>query len=230
MKRLCLVLVMCLIGTTVHASIDSQPYITGDFNGWAPGDITMTETSAGSGIWTYTISGLTAGQWQTFKITQGDWDVTVPASNSWACADENGDIIVTFNTNVVSDGWVTEQYRITLNTEPGTWSLVGDYNGWNNADSTQTMTALGGGIYSITQTWAAGEYNFKPTWTGTWNAIGTDGRSIDAWNYYLNLDVESEVTVYVDAYANTMKVEVVPEPATLALLAIGSVVLSRRRK
>ena len=230
MKKVSMFLLLCLVGATVYASLDTQPYIAGTFNGWAPGDIAMTETYAGSGIWTYTISGLEAGLWQEFKITQGDWDLTVPTANSWYATDENGEVTITFNTNIVSDGWIKEQYRISVSTEPGTWSLVGDFNGWNNADASQLMTSLGNGIYAITQTWAAGDYNFKSTWTGTWNAIGTEGRSIDAWNYYLSLDTESEVTVYVDAYNNTMKVEVVPEPATMALLGFGSLVLARRRK
>lgn len=230
MKKVCAFLLVFAVGAAVQADLITQPYIAGEFNGWAPGDIQMIETAPGSGIWEYTITGLAANQWQQFKITPGDWSATVPSANSWYNADENGEITITFNTNIVSDGWVKEQFRVTVNTEPGTWSLVGDFNGWNNADPTQAMTSLGGGIYAITQTWGPGVYNFKPTWTGTWNAIGTDGRSVDAWNYYLELTEESEVTVYVDAYSNVIKVDVIPEPATMFLLGLGSVALIRRKK
>ena len=230
MKKVLLILLMCVISGAVQADLVSQPYITGDFNGWDPGLDPMTETVLGSGIWEYTITGLAADQYQQFKITPGDWSTTAPSANSWYNADAAGEVDITFNTNVVSDGWLPEQFRVGVSTEPGAWSLVGDFNGWNNADPAQAMAPLGGGIYAITQTFAAGNYLLKPTQTGTWDAIGGDGRSIDAWNYYLELPSESEVTVSVDALGGTMKVDVVPEPTTIALLAMGSLGLLRRKR
>lgn len=203
-------LIICMVSAVVQADLVSQPYITGDFNGWDPGAIAMTETAPESGIWTYTISGLSPGQYQQFKITPGDWSTTAPSANSWYNADATGQVTITFNSNVVSDGWLPAQYRVGVSTEPGSWSLVGDFNGWNNADPTQVMTSLGGGFYAITETFAAGTYNLKPTHTGMWDAVGTDGRSIDAKNYALSLASESEVTVYVDAFNGTMGIGNVP--------------------
>jgi hypothetical protein len=56
MKKVCVILLAIVMGAAVQADIMSQPYITGDFNGWDPGSITMTQTAPGSGIWTYTIT------------------------------------------------------------------------------------------------------------------------------------------------------------------------------
>ncbi len=211
MKKVFLtVLIFCLMSVAAQADLVTQPYIAGDFNSWAPGATPMTETSPGSGIWEYTITGVGAGTYQQFKITPGDWSTTAPASNSWYSADDLGQVTITFNTNIVSDGWLPEQFRVGVSTEPGAWSLVGDYMDeiggadWTNNDPTQAMTPLGGGIYEITQTLPAGNWQLKPTNTGSWDAIGLDGRSIDAWNYYIELSSDTEITVYVNAYAGTM--------------------------
>lgn len=203
------VLILCVLYVPTQADLVSQPYIAGDFNGWDPGAIQMTETAPGSGIWTYTIT-TGANAYEQFKITPGDWSTTAPADNSWYTADASGHVTITFNTNIVLDGWLPEQFRVGVSTEPGAWSLVGDYmdeiggTDWTNNDPTQAMTPLGSGVYEITQTLPAGNWNLKPTHTGTWDAIGTDGRSTNAWNYWLEQASESEVTVYVNAYAGTM--------------------------
>jgi hypothetical protein len=194
------------MGAAVQADFVSQPYIAGLFNGWNPGSTPMTQTAPGSGVWTYVITGRTPGAFEEFKITPGDWSATKPADNSWYNADSSGNVTITFNTNTVSDGWAPAQFRIGVSTEPGTWSLVGSYTSpaWNNADPTQLMTPLGRGIYAITQTFAQGSWDLKPVWTGKWNGIGTDGRSVNAASYNLTTESEASKTVYVNAFTGTM--------------------------
>lgn len=209
MKNVSAMLMLFAVSMAVRADFTETPHIAGNFNNWDAGAIMMTETAPGSGVWRHTITGLAPGEYQQFKITQGDWDSNWPEQNSWYAADANGEVTVTFNANNVSDGWWPSQYRLQVNTDPGTWSLVGDFNGWNNADPTCVMTPVkpGSGVYAITRTFAAGLYNLKPTKTGSWDAIGpTKGRCIDADNYVLALLQASEVTICVNAYNGTMTV------------------------
>ncbi len=231
MKKVLLILCVCVMGVAAQADLVSQPYIAGNFQDpeWQAGDTPMT--SLGGGLWEYTITG-TPGAYEQFKITTGSWaDPTAPASNSWYTIPASGEVAVTFNTNTVLDGWLPEQFRVGVSTDPGTWSLVGDFNSWNNNDPAQTMTALGGGIYEKTQTFAAGTYLIKAVKSGSWDGIGTDGRSIDALNLELVLASETSVTLYIDVFNGligtgdtvTLDAPFNPDPANNAVVPTGTV-------
>jgi hypothetical protein len=92
------------------------------------------------------------------------------------------------------------------------------------------MAAQGGGIYSVTQALTAGTYYWKAVMTGTWDAIGGDNRSVNADNIELTLGADADVSFYVDALTGTVKAEIIPEPATMLLLGLGSLVAIRRKK
>ncbi len=228
-KFLFVLMVMAIVGLTAPASADY--YLAGEFNGWTPAGQMMNDD--GGGMYSATVSGLTADSRYEFKVTVGDWGTAYPPSNAWLFSDGSGNVDITFNENVVSDGWQTDQYRIGLNTDPGTWNVVGDLNGWNNNDASMVMTAQGGGIYALAgQTFAAGTYWWKGVTTGTWDAIGANGRGIDASNMELTIAEGETVDFYVDALSGTLRAEVIPEPATMTLLGIGSLLLAsvRRKK
>ena len=38
MKKVCVVLLMCVMGVVAQADLVSQPYVAGDFNGWSEAD------------------------------------------------------------------------------------------------------------------------------------------------------------------------------------------------
>ena len=205
-------------------------YIAGDFQGWDPGSTQLTETSSGSGIYSIDLSNLTSGKHE-FKITVGSWAVNWPAANSWLFADSTGNITVSFNTNLVSDGWLTEQYRIGLNYVPSmAWSVAGGFNGWNNNDDATMMTDLGGGKYYYELNLAAGEQNFKPVIKGSWDSISIDNRSVGTSNITMNLAAPTKVGLWVDTLGGTVKYGAVPEPATMIALGAGLAALAARRR
>ena len=119
-------------------------YLAGDFNGWDAAGNVMTDL--GGGIWQANLN-LAAGRHE-FKVTIGDWSQNWPGSgNTWLLTDAAGAVTVTFNANDIQDGWRGNWGRIGLSVDPGAWTAVGDWQGWNNSDPATAMAAQGGGIY-----------------------------------------------------------------------------------
>jgi len=206
-------------------------YLAGDFNGWDAAGHAMTDL--GGGIWQAALAGV--GGRHEFKVTMGDWSNNWPGSgNSWFIGDGTGNVTITFNANDVQDGWRGNWGRMGTDTDPGTWTAVGDWQGWNNADPATSMLAQGGGIYAYQQQLAPGWYQWKAVVTGSWDAIGDDFRSVNANTTWFEATAEKPIAKFwVNALDGTIKVETapVPEPSSLlALLAsVPALAIFRRR-
>jgi hypothetical protein len=205
-------------------------YVAGDFNSWNAAGNVMT--AIGSGIWQVSLSGVSAGRHE-FKVTEGDWAWNYPGPNSWFYAPASGNITVTFDQNTYADGWSAASQRIGLDADPGAWTAVGDFQGWNNANPATAMTALGGGIYEYTLT-TVGSWNWKACVTGSWDSISLDNRSVGTSNWGITINPGEEANLYVDALRGVAMVSIVavPEPSTIALCALSGLamlVAARRR-
>jgi hypothetical protein len=211
-----------LAAMTLPALAQNTPYyITGDFDGWNASGSVMTQIAPG--VWQDTLTGLSVGRHE-FKVTEGDWNWSTPGSgNSWLYTDSSGSVTITYDANTYNDGWVSATGRIGVNIDPGTWTAVGDWEGWNNANPATAMTSIGGGIYELQYDIATpGSYQYKAVDTGSWDAIGSDARSVNASTLDFTTTVANQdVDFFVNASAGTIMTELVPEPATLSLLGLG---------
>ncbi len=225
MKRL---LIALITAGAFALPVQADYYVAGDFNGWNAAGNVMTDM--GGGIWQVNLAGV--GGRHEFKVTIGDWSQNWPGSgNSWFLGDGSGNVTLTFNANDVQDGWRGNWGRMGTSTDPGTWTAVGDWQGWNNAGN--AMTALGGGIYQYQQQGlAAGWYQGKAVVTGSWDAIGDDFRGVNANNTWFEITAANPTAVFeVNALAGIERVYTIPEPSTFAILgaALAGFLCLRRR-
>ena len=195
-------------------------YARGDFNGWGTDnpmydDGTNGDPVAGDGLFTALVTVATSGRYE-FKIANEDWSASYPGSgNSWLETGSDGEtVIITFDTSSHADGWLPETNIIGVSTEPGAWTAVGDWQGWDNANPATAMASQGGGVYEFASSIPSpGSYQYKAVRTGTWDAIGADGRGINASTAAFETTLtDQNVTFTVDALAGRVRVEVEEPP------------------
>jgi len=224
------ILVALLAVTVLVTPALGEWYYRGEYNGW--GATLMTDN--GDGTYSHTIVAGAANDWTSWKFAQtaGGWDWPL-SGDSWAYTDGSGNLTITLDTNTYGDGWVNDDMRINVDHDPGSqWQAVGDFNGWNNNDGAWYMssTLRAPGIYEVQGTIATpGTHYWKAIVAGGWDAIGGDARSVNADNIEFATTVANETVIFqVDALTGVARI--VPEPATLALLAAGALTLIRRRR
>jgi len=193
-------------------------YVRGSFNGWGTADPIYDDGAHGDGnandgLFGALVTITAAGRYE-FKVANDDWSAHYPGSgNCWLdTVMANDTVTVTFDTNTYADGWLPTSNIIGVSTEPGTWTAVGDWQGWNNADLATLMASSGSGAYELVATIGSpGTHQFKAVRTGTWDAIGTDGRSVNANTATFDTTVAAQqVTFRMNALAGRVQVEVIP--------------------
>jgi len=155
--------IFTIAGLAVLATMaTAQPfYLRGGFNGWGTSDL-MTETSPGSGIYTFTKTGLAPYGTYEYKCAMEDWGSGIEAPrfhNLRYRANGNGEITVFFYTNETpNDGWEPNLRRAGVTTAvsetaPGVYGplsmvLMGSMHGWNYLAAPAATNI--GGVQTVT--------------------------------------------------------------------------------
>lgn len=172
----------------------------GTFNGWNNtgqplyDDGTHGDLLAGDGVYSVALTPA-AGDYFWKAVECGNWDNSYPAGNdSWFTADGTSPVVLTFDTNNhASDaGWALTPARNIVNVLggvlPASFTVVGHFQGWNNANPDTVMTPLGRGLYRLAYTFTeSGTTEVKITETGSWARQYTvNGRQTDGGTLVLN--------------------------------------------
>jgi hypothetical protein len=222
------VIALAAVALTASLALAQPYYARGDFNGWAGTADPLADM--GGGKWSYTVTGLTPGAAYEYKATVDDWSFNAPGSNARTTADGSGEITMNFFPNTSwADGWEPSAKPRLGWEDPGAhgWELIGAMNGWAGGD---ILADMGGGLYSGTFALPAGTHEFKFRMPGDWahstgddlgNAAANNSVTVanngDTWQFDLDLPNGRWRTTFI------------PEPTTLALLALGGLLGFRRR-
>lgn len=209
----------------------AQPYYArGTFNGWAGEAWPLADN--GGNHYSTTITGLTPGNREEFKGTNIDWSFNGPNDNVQARANGAGEIEIHFwsgpnNDGVHGDGWLPENQPRTGFTDSNLtgWELMGDWNGF--AAPVATFSDIGGGIWEATYASTGGVHEFKARRTGDWDvSIGTNFGG-GGGNISYDMGAGGLLTMRIDTAGG--RYQVIPAPASLALLGLAGIAGRRRR-
>jgi hypothetical protein len=201
---------------------------------FGPQITTTTLTSQGGGLYTATLSGLTASTDYELKAAKSDLSVQSPGSNVKIRANASGAIDVKFYELTAAawgDGWQPNNENRVGYTDHNLfdWEIMGDFNGFSApvAQLTDQGNGLHTGTYLVE---TAGAHQFKFRQQGDWNtSIGnnfgnsaanatfTSAAANELWHFELDLP-HGKWRAYLDGAGSGAAV---PEPGSLVLLVAG---------
>ncbi len=217
-----------VVGLVAPAAMAEDFFARGEFNDWG---LDNPLSFVGGVEYTGAVTGLTPGDQFEYKIATEDWSIQAPGSNGKVAADGAGEInFHFFNQELWDDGWMpADKLRVGYE-DPGQfgWEIMGSFNGWS--EGVLSLTDMGGGLYAGNLIVAdPGEYEWKFRMQDDWSiSIGDDFGNSAADNVYTTT-LANELIHYELDLPNGRWMAI-PEPSTVALLALAGAFAIRRRR
>ncbi len=136
--------------------------VAGSFQGWDNASTPLYDDGssgdlfAKDGIYSLDAAIATPGDYEWKVVQCGNWGVAFPAQNSWFTTSQaNQTIKLTFDSNdhAGDAGTLLLPTKNIVNvwgdTLPASFTAVGDFQGWNNADPVSTLANEGNGIFQL---------------------------------------------------------------------------------
>lgn len=198
--------------------ISPQPYAVtswcaaGSFQGWDNASTPLYDDGTHGdlvpldGVYSREVTIASAGRYEFKAVACGDWSTAYPPNNAWFITSADGQkVTLTFDTNDrgADAGLVMLPSAMAVNvigdTPPTTYTAIGDFQGWNNADPNTALEDLGRGFYRLLLTIPnAGNYMGKITQTGSWGEQFTaHGRSTDGGNINFTTTSDDQVVAFL---------------------------------
>lgn len=226
MKKLLVAAMM--FGMVAPAAMAEDFFARGDWNGFGLDD---PLNFVGGVEYAGTVTALTPGDEYEYKVANEDFSIAAPGSNGKVAADANGEIAFHyFDQDSWDDGWMpADKLRVGYE-DPGLfgWEIMGAFNGW--ADGLMSLTDMGDGLYAGDLVVAdPGDYEWKFRKQDDWSiSIGDDFGNAAANNLYTT--TEANELVHFELDLPNGRWMAIPEPSTIALMALAGVFAIRRRR
>lgn len=191
--------------TVEEVTIPENLFLVGDNNGWNNETAPQFHNN-GAGVFSI-VQSFDAGNGFKFLETLGSWDGDWGESKTdpgmLEQDDEQNVTVTDAGTYVVVLDYNNLTIKVAL---IDNLFMVGDHNGWNNETAPQ-LSSNGNGIFSIVQTFAAGNgFKFLPTlgsWDGDWGENKTTAGMLEQDDED-NLTVTEDGTYVVAVNFNTL--------------------------
>ncbi|HYF65582.1 MAG TPA: alpha amylase N-terminal ig-like domain-containing protein, partial [Herpetosiphonaceae bacterium] len=183
-----------LVSNTPSAPAAVNWCVAGSFQGWNNAstplydDGTNGDITAADGVYSYRTAIGAAGKYEFKAVECGNWNNAFPGANSWFFTSEpDQSVLITLDTNNhANDAGVKlapaqNVVNVSGDTPPTSWTAVGDWQAWNNADPATALTYAGNGVYRLAYAIPTpGTYEAKIVRTGDWDtSYAVGGRVIN---------------------------------------------------